>query len=541
MSFFPKETKLLEAADNLGYSQSSRCTNPSHPSLSRFSWFCNVSSINWFLLLLSFDVSPAASTLVEKVLSSCARKLQPCIIEALKSTGTSLDIYSPVVSSICQSESAITQGHSDVNYSPLVPGLEEEAEVVGGGTSKITCVYRRVKKKNAPWETNDEEPVILETGNPGRVDNRKPLVQLLDFRSSSEQWGPVLRHLYEEEAEEEDVDYLRQRDDSQGFDFDPDVRIPLIHGISPFYFTEEEQPPTEMVLYGRLGVHWFNFENNRNLEFIRIPKLNTEHPFSTTYYITVDVKDVDAAAADHSLTLQTMVRRPLIPGFKLFMERCRIKPTTVERDTALNYFHSFVLDKFYRGPMPAFSSEPPASGDDAMRFYEVPKTDIDKIDWLLLYAEFSLYAGSHSFLPKDIEMKKVLVETLETHADTSQKLKSMNAIFHISFRANSCDYITVVRRTIDGVEGHMFLEVGCRKKNLRLLLSTSSFKRGSKLVVKPGGALCYNGSSSLSYGSLSMIFVFCALSCQSESAITQGHSDVKAKEMRQMKRYQKNK
>ncbi|XP_010497520.1 PREDICTED: uncharacterized protein LOC104774732 [Camelina sativa] len=62
----------------------------------------------------SRDVSPAASTLVEKVLSSCARKLQPCIIEALKSTGTSLDMYSPVVSSICQSESAITQGHSDV-------------------------------------------------------------------------------------------------------------------------------------------------------------------------------------------------------------------------------------------------------------------------------------------------------------------------------------------------------------------------------------------------------------------------------------------
>ncbi|XP_023645091.1 titin homolog isoform X1 [Capsella rubella] len=62
----------------------------------------------------SQNVSPAASTLVEKVLSSCACKLQPCIMEALKSTGASLDMYSPVVSSICQNESAITQGHSDV-------------------------------------------------------------------------------------------------------------------------------------------------------------------------------------------------------------------------------------------------------------------------------------------------------------------------------------------------------------------------------------------------------------------------------------------
>lgn len=56
-----------------------------------------------------------ASKLVEKVLSRCTCKLQPCIMEALKSTGTSLDMYSPVVLSICQSESATTQAHNVVN------------------------------------------------------------------------------------------------------------------------------------------------------------------------------------------------------------------------------------------------------------------------------------------------------------------------------------------------------------------------------------------------------------------------------------------
>ncbi|XP_010501591.1 PREDICTED: UPF0725 protein At3g44770-like [Camelina sativa] len=310
--------------------------------------------------------------------------------------------------------------------------------------------------------------LVFDKENPNRFDNRKSLVQLLDLRNSTEEvWGPMLRHFHEEE----DVDYLRQRDDSQGFDFDPDVRIPRIYGISPFYFGVEEQPPTEMALYGRLGVHWFNFENNRNLEFIRIPKLNTDHPFATTYYITVDVKDVDAAA-DHSLTLQTMVRRPFIDEFILYMEHCRIKLTPVERDaTGFNFYHSFVPDKFYQGPMPAFLSEPPEDADDndAMRFYEVPDMDIDKYDWLLLYAEFALFhvcekAGSHSFLPEEIEMKNVLVETLETHTEPSLKLKSMNAIFHISFRVNSFDYITVVRRTIDRVPGHMFLEVDCPKE-----------------------------------------------------------------------------
>ncbi|KAL0865160.1 hypothetical protein Bca101_044278 [Brassica carinata] len=52
----------------------------------------------------SQDVSPMASWLVEKVLISCACTLQTCIIEALKSTKTSLDMYSPVVLAICQGE-----------------------------------------------------------------------------------------------------------------------------------------------------------------------------------------------------------------------------------------------------------------------------------------------------------------------------------------------------------------------------------------------------------------------------------------------------
>ncbi|CAH8381143.1 unnamed protein product [Eruca vesicaria subsp. sativa] len=49
-------------------------------------------------------VSPMASWLVEKVIISCACKLQPCIMDALKSTGTSLDMYSPVVLATCQGE-----------------------------------------------------------------------------------------------------------------------------------------------------------------------------------------------------------------------------------------------------------------------------------------------------------------------------------------------------------------------------------------------------------------------------------------------------
>ncbi|KAG2256974.1 hypothetical protein Bca52824_076268 [Brassica carinata] len=72
----------------------------------------------------SLDVSPVASRLVEKVLISCACKLRPDIMEALKSTGTRLDMYSPVVSSICQSESATTEAQIIVN--PRETEISEE-------------------------------------------------------------------------------------------------------------------------------------------------------------------------------------------------------------------------------------------------------------------------------------------------------------------------------------------------------------------------------------------------------------------------------
>ncbi|XP_013604094.1 PREDICTED: A-kinase anchor protein 12-like isoform X3 [Brassica oleracea var. oleracea] len=77
----------------------------------------------------SQDVSPMASKLVEKVLSSCASTLRPCIMEALKSTGTSLEMYSPVVSSICQSEAATTEAQIVVNPKETEAGektLEEQ-------------------------------------------------------------------------------------------------------------------------------------------------------------------------------------------------------------------------------------------------------------------------------------------------------------------------------------------------------------------------------------------------------------------------------
>ncbi|CAH2067941.1 unnamed protein product [Thlaspi arvense] len=61
------------------------------------------------------NVSPMSWGLAEKVLSRCARKLKPYIIEALKSTRTSLDMFSPVVSSICHTVFAPPKVHNVVS------------------------------------------------------------------------------------------------------------------------------------------------------------------------------------------------------------------------------------------------------------------------------------------------------------------------------------------------------------------------------------------------------------------------------------------
>ncbi|XP_010467962.1 PREDICTED: UPF0725 protein At3g44770-like [Camelina sativa] len=354
----------------------------------------------------------------------------------------------------------------------MLAGLDSDKVVGGGCTSEKVIEEKAVK----------------------RIDNRKPLTQLLEMRNlSDEESYNLSRQMDEdqgEESEEVDERYFRQIVDSQFFDIDPDVRIPSKQGISAFYFGEKEEqqePPPEIDLYGRLAVHWFNFEHNRNLKFIRIPKLNTQHPFSVSFYITVEVEDVDAAAAGasspSSLTLQTRVRRPFGDFLKAMMEvmieLCRIKPTTTAYQLDFQHFMVDWVDASYRECMPTFLSEPPEEAADDQRFYEVPDEDIRKNDWLLLYAQFALFqvceAGSHAFPPKELELKKILVQTrvTTTQYDDDDDVdveppspilnpidaKSMNAIFHISFKANCRDYTSVVRRTVDGFSGHMRLEV----------------------------------------------------------------------------------
>lgn len=64
-----------------------------------------------------------------------------------------------------------------------------------------------------------------------------------------------------------------------------------------------------------------------------------------------------------------------------------------------------------------------------------------------------------------VKIKKIVVETCETQKEPRLKLKSNNAIFHINFSAKSCDYKSVVKRTMDGKTGHIVLEINSWEEN----------------------------------------------------------------------------
>lgn len=62
-----------------------------------------------FLTLYFQEVLPVARKLAERVLESCATRVKPYLIQAVKRLGISIDDYSEVVASICQETSGTVE------------------------------------------------------------------------------------------------------------------------------------------------------------------------------------------------------------------------------------------------------------------------------------------------------------------------------------------------------------------------------------------------------------------------------------------------
>ncbi|KAH0919117.1 hypothetical protein HID58_026777 [Brassica napus] len=120
------------------------------------------------------NVSPMSWSLAEKVLSRCARTLQPYIIKALKSTGTSFDLYSPVVSSICQTVFETPKVHNAVNTKDNEDKLgskrpAREGTIRISGSDKVRKGHSL--KQEVQCEGKDAETDLRIRGKRGRKPN----------------------------------------------------------------------------------------------------------------------------------------------------------------------------------------------------------------------------------------------------------------------------------------------------------------------------------------------------------------------------------
>ncbi|XP_018444421.1 sister chromatid cohesion protein PDS5 homolog D isoform X2 [Raphanus sativus] len=172
------------------------------------------------------NVSPMSWSLAEKVLTRCARTLQPYIIKAFKSTGTSLDLYSPVVSSICQTVFEAPKVHNAVN------NTKENEDKVGGskrppreGTIRISS-NDRVRKGNNSWSLSKhslKQEVKSEGKKPRRASSLS-LGKVAAKKTPPSLTGSVKRsrvsigesdHDSDEEADQERDEVSEEEDDSK--------------------------------------------------------------------------------------------------------------------------------------------------------------------------------------------------------------------------------------------------------------------------------------------------------------------------------------
>ncbi|KAJ0251618.1 UPF0725 protein [Hirschfeldia incana] len=288
----------------------------------------------------------------------------------------------------------------------------------------------------------------------------------------------------DELASDEEEEYRRQIEESDGFDVE---YFPhgVWGGLVPNETKDGYYSPFYTYLYSKLGIHCYNLQKGTKLELTRIHKYITNQGYyPPAFYITLDA--VDTTRRNNTTTpctFQTCVVEFPTPEWGYFSVKTEISRLKVPNGTrSATYDVCFerrwrdeAIDDFYRGKMPNWlTKDELAAATDKGQYYELQESDLLENEWLQLYAEFAFHVrwrghgGLPPFLP--LKIKKVIVQTLESGEDPPHlKLKSNNAIFYMSFRASNGDptgmqpveYGAMIRKTMDGKPGHIGLEVQC--------------------------------------------------------------------------------
>ncbi|CAH8322578.1 unnamed protein product [Eruca vesicaria subsp. sativa] len=264
-------------------------------------------------------------------------------------------------------------------------------------------------------------------------------------------------------------EYERQVLESDGFDVDS---CPLAYGgIFPYTLKDKYNYPYDTGLLSRLGLHCYNLQKGTNLELVAINKFNSELHGSSLEYITLEAIDT---SNNFPYSFQTCVAKDIAPeeaSFALHTEISRLKvPPACPRTTPERRWIDEAVDDFYKGKMPTWST---IDNLPKEQVYELQESDLQENQWIHLYAEFAFHfrwlgCGNRlkSYLP--LEFKKVIIQTKESGEESPRmKLKANNAIFYMSFKGNGdpsrkdVEYQAIVRRTMDGMPGHIRLELDC--------------------------------------------------------------------------------
>ncbi|CAN8271010.1 unnamed protein product [Cochlearia groenlandica] len=224
-------------------------------------------------------------------------------------------------------------------------------------------------------------------------------------------------------------------------------------------------------ILAKVGLHSYNIHKGTKLQFSSVKK----HDDHADYYITLDALD----PINHSLvTLQACVWRAPTNNnqiLRLISTTCRIKPQlhgSIDGEEEEEYllWDTHAVDEFFQGSMPKWIDYDAITRCDNQQFYEVKESELKENKWLYLYAEVALFSkwefnlvriidSIRAYLP--FEIKKVVVQTTEG-IESNMKLKAINAIYYMSFKASEGPHCrAIVRKTNDGRQGNMCLEFKC--------------------------------------------------------------------------------
>ncbi|XP_023634578.1 LOW QUALITY PROTEIN: UPF0725 protein At4g29550 [Capsella rubella] len=263
-------------------------------------------------------------------------------------------------------------------------------------------------------------------------------------------------------------EYYNQVWDSDGFD----VNIRISPNISFHVFNNEDCRDDTVGICTRVGLHWYNLHKGSNLQLVHVDKYISRFCALMTYHITAQAID---PANDSRFTFQTCVTSSKCKNdedLRIVAEVCRIKPKIQGTGDEIKLWDDEAIDDLYKGNLSEWVAlDALMSSSEHDQFYEMQESDIREHNWLNLYTEaafYSLWQGHVASLEScvPLQIKKVIVQTREA-VESKEKLKAGNATFYICFRGlnpphgSPQDHRAIVRRTVDGIPGHVCLEFKC--------------------------------------------------------------------------------